>query len=187
MLNFLHKIDMSMFEAMNGRWISPFLDRFMTLVTNQETGILIVIAILLLFAVLGSKKGRVAALSVVLAYGIIDSVGHYILKPLFGRPRPCHLEIGRLLVDCGSGLSMPSLHAAASFGIFTALITHYGWRTAPFYILAACVAYSRVYVGVHWPFDIFAGALYGAAVGFGMAYFSKKIFFKGDKPDAKKT
>ncbi len=185
MLSAIQNIDMSIFNAVNGRWISPFLDRLMVLTTNQETGILIVIGLLALFALLGRKKGRVAALSVLVAYGIIDPLGSYVIKPLIARPRPCHLGIGRLLVDCGSGFAMPSLHAAASFGIFTALVVHYGWRAAPLYIFAAGVAYSRVYVGVHWPSDVVVGALYGASIGFAMAYLSKKIFFKKGNIDAK--
>ncbi len=177
-MTFLTDIDQRLFFLINGRWISPALDRFMVLATNQETGILIILAILVAFSVLGRRKGRIASLSAVLAYAFIDPVGHYIIKPLFARPRPCHLEIGRLLVDCGSGLAMPSLHSAASWGVFTAIVAFFGAPALPLFILAIIVGYSRVYVGVHWPFDVIVGAVYGAGIGLLAATILKKFFMK---------
>ena len=65
------------------------------------------------------------------------------------------------------GASFPSGHAAMSFAgaTFLALAAP---RLAPaLFVLAAAVAYSRVYVGVHYPLDVVAGAALGAAVGVG--------------------
>ncbi|HHS49672.1 MAG TPA: phosphatase PAP2 family protein [candidate division Zixibacteria bacterium] len=184
-MNFFRNIDLAIFAIINERWTTPALDSFMIHATNQETGILIILAILVIFAVLGRRKGRIAAVSALLSFAVIDPLGHYVIKRIIARPRPCHLDIGRLLVSCGGGFAMPSLHSAASFGIFTAIVFHYGAKSAPLYLLALVVAYSRVYVGVHWPTDVLVGALYGTAVGLAFVAASKRIFFREKKTDEK--
>lgn len=94
------------------------------------------------------------------------------LKPVIGRLRPCNvLEGVRLLAGCSKSGSMPSNHAANSFAYAVPLFfmprRHFslGWRLYPL-ALASLVALSRVYVGVHYPTDIVAGALFGTAVAF---------------------
>lgn len=74
-----------------------------------------------------------------------------------------------IIVPCGSGYSFPSSHAANHFalGVFMAItlkdkIKNIWWWTM---IWAAAVAYAQVYVGVHFPFDVFCGGLLGAGVG----------------------
>jgi undecaprenyl-diphosphatase len=87
------------------------------------------------------------------------------LKAAFERPRPA-ANIPQADPLMGAhGYSMPSGHAATAFAGAVAL--GYLWRRgAPlFFLLAAAIAYSRVYVGVHYPGDVLAGAVLGAAVG----------------------
>ena len=171
MIDWLDSIDRLIYTVINNDWTAPFFDCAMPLITDQETGVFLILAILTVFAVLGGRKGKIAAIAAILTVAFIDPVGHYLLKPLFARARPCHLEIGRLLVECGSGFSMPSLHAANSFGVFSALTVRYRWKVVPFLIIPIAVGYSRIYVGVHWPGDVLAGFIFGAAVGitFGLA------------------
>ena len=68
------------------------------------------------------------------------------------------------------GYSLPSGHAATAFAGAVAL--SYLWRRAAplFFLLAAAIAYSRVYVGVHYPGDVLLGAAIGAAVGAAWVY-----------------
>ncbi|HMK59904.1 MAG TPA: glycosyltransferase family 39 protein [Dissulfurispiraceae bacterium] len=91
------------------------------------------------------------------------------LKPIFGRIRPCHVEDGaRLLVGCTQSAAMPSGHAANSFAyalplfFMTRRFMGLACRVYPL-ALAGLVAYSRPYVGVHYPGDIIAGAILGIA------------------------
>ncbi len=91
-----------------------------------------------------------------------------LLKAIVERPRPFQAlpQIDPLLHGT-LGASFPSGHAATSFAgaTFLALAAP---RLAPaLFVLAAAVAYSRVYVGVHYPLDVVAGAALGAAVGVG--------------------
>lgn len=105
----------------------------------------------------------------VLSFLLADWASHE-LKHVITRVRPCHvLDEVRLLVGCSRSGSMPSGHAANSFAYATALFVltrdyvSLRWRLFPV-LLALLVCYSRVYVGVHYPGDVLAGALLGSAI-----------------------
>jgi undecaprenyl-diphosphatase len=87
------------------------------------------------------------------------------IKALVDRPRPpLHYAEPKTLVPLPHDASFPSGHAATSFAAAT-MLTFYFPRLAPlFYVLAAAVAFSRVYVGVHYPLDVVGGALLGVLV-----------------------
>jgi undecaprenyl-diphosphatase len=86
------------------------------------------------------------------------------LKPLIDRPRPFDTLDGDPLLGGTLGSSLPSGHAATSFaGAVT--LAYLFRRGLPFFlVLAAAIAYSRLYVGVHYPSDVLLGAALGAAV-----------------------
>lgn len=89
-----------------------------------------------------------------------------LLKGAVGRERPYQvLEIAEPLLRWDAGSSFPSGHAATSAAgavILTYLVGRGGWALA---LLAAGVAFSRVYIGVHYPLDVLAGAALGLGVG----------------------
>ena len=88
------------------------------------------------------------------------------LKALSDRPRPYEtLADVDPLLGGALGTSLPSGHAATSFA-GAVLLTGLVRRGAPaFFALATAIAFSRVYVGVHYPLDVVAGAALGALVG----------------------
>jgi undecaprenyl-diphosphatase len=84
-----------------------------------------------------------------------------LIKLAVRRRRP-ELDDLPALVSTGSRISYPSAHASTSFAGARALSRL--WPAAPLYVLAAAMALSRPYAGVHYPSDIAAGALLGTAV-----------------------
>jgi undecaprenyl-diphosphatase len=158
--------DRRLFLLVNGAWTHPVLDAVMVAVTDFD--LWRVPLILLLLAVLARARTdtRLAILFAVLAVVIADQVVASGLKPILHRVRPFHvLPEARKLVGAHDW-SFPSAHAANTFaaGVFLALRFR---RMRPLLAVSALASYSRVYVGVHWPTDVAAGALLGAGIGSG--------------------
>ena len=77
-------------------------------------------------------------------------------------PRPCNaLSDVRLLVGCTKSFSFPSGHATNAFAVATYLSYNYRRYFPCFFFMAVIIAYSRIYVGVHYPLDVASGALVG--------------------------
>jgi undecaprenyl-diphosphatase len=100
------------------------------------------------------------ALSILLASLVVNQV----LKPAIGRDRPFVVVPDVLVIGPSpADRSFPSGHAGNSFAAATALTRVAPAGTAAWWTLAVLIAYSRVYLGVHYPLDVLAGALVGIA------------------------
>lgn len=142
---------------------NPFCDTVMpyisSLARHGEFWILVAL-ILLCF-----KKTRKAGVAMGIAMACGYLVGNLGLKNLFARTRPYDVTEVELLVAKLHDFSFPSGHTLVSFEAATALwYYHRRWGVAAF-VLAAAIALSRLYLFVHYPTDVLAGALLGIAIG----------------------
>lgn len=166
MLESLQQLDTNLFYFFNRQLANIVFDYLMPFITNKKSWYPVWLITIILLLWKGGKRGRWALLIAILAFGLADPLVNRILKPLFQRVRPCNaLEDVHLLVRRSRGLSMPSSHAANFFAVATVFSYFYRKYQWIFWFLAALVAYSRVAVGVHYPFDILAGSLVGICCG----------------------
>ncbi|MDH4100703.1 MAG: phosphatase PAP2 family protein [Nitrospirota bacterium] len=124
-----------------------------------------ILAVVALFLFFNSSKTRAVAIVIGIAILLSDQTGNQ-LKHLVERPRPCKelLDI-HLLGGCSNSFSFPSNHSANMFASALILSWKYRKLTALFFLAAVTVAFSRVYIGVHYPFDVMGGALIGLVSG----------------------
>ena len=115
---------------------------------------------ILLGIVIAVALRRPAILLLVLAADLMADLTATGLRDAVGRPRP---DEAHRLVDA-SGFSFPSGHSTTSFACALVLAVLVPRLAVVFFTLAAAIAFSRLYVGVHYPLDVLAGAALGLAL-----------------------
>ncbi len=162
----LPEIDTSLFFLINKNLRNGILDVVMPFVSNNSK--IIFLPLLLWIVVRDRSKAWSYVVISLLAVAFADAGGG-VLKHLVARVRPCNaLEGVNLLVGCGKSFSMPSNHASNAFAFAMAFwFLRRDVATYFFIIVAAAIAFSRVYVGVHYPFDVVAGAVLGTGCAYG--------------------
>lgn len=172
-------VDIAILRFFNVTAASPLLDKFFIYICDFGIWVWPLVIVVLALLWKGEARGRWMVIFAVLAVAIIDPAIYRIIKPLVGRIRPCHdqaLAWIRLVDGCGGQYGFPSSHAANLFGMAMVIGAFYKRTRYYLYPLAALVAIGRVYLGVHYPSDVVAGAIFGAAVGWGLVYGGRKLF-----------
>lgn len=184
-------IDERLFVLLNGTLHNTFFDWFMPLITKSSTVLHFVVAMLLVYLIFQkfSKTAIINVLTYLVVFGLADSITHRILKPFFGRVRPCnpayffdgvnnYLINSRLLLGYKTSFSMPSNHASNMFAMATFWSLLYPKSAKFLFPIAFVITYSRLYVGVHYPFDLLFGSIVGSAIAISVyLLFEKQLRF----------
>jgi undecaprenyl-diphosphatase len=181
MIQYLDKIDQELFLFLNGLHNS-FFDTIMYWVTTQETWYPFYLLILIWMFWKFKKKAIIPFIIIILSITITDQLTSGVMKPFFERLRPCHNPDIQHLVHtvsgCGGLYGFASGHAANSFSLALMLFLFFNHQNKYWsfvFIWAALVAYSRVYVGVHYPGDILVGAAIGLLVSWLLFFLYLKL------------
>ena len=173
----MEKLDLSILYFFNRDLANPIFDYFFLTIAESKIFLGIILLIVALFIWRGSSRVRLALAVAVICVAIADPLTHYVLKPLFARPRPCHvLDDLRMLVGCGGRFGMPSNHAVNIFTAMTVLSLFIRKYSYGFSLIAVLIGISRIYLGRHYPGDVLAGAAFGIVLAFVIMYILMIIF-----------
>ena len=182
-------MDQEAFYLINHYWEHPALDRVMAVASSWDFWWPFMLAAGLAILAFGGFRARMMLLAVGLSIGLTDAVVVDSLKHLVGRLRPHEVLVGARTLDLAKakprflalgkplkveyshpgipparGNSFPSGHAANNFAMATVVAIFYGRRGWLAFLPAAIVAYSRIYVGSHWPLDVLVSCFLGAGI-----------------------
>ena len=191
MLEWLQNIDTQLFFFINNGLSNPVFDWLMPFITTKQNWYPLFLIIIIGLLWKGGKKGRIVVLLLIPVITLSDQIAASVIKPWVDRVRPCQafeaMGTVNMLIGMKTSPSFPSNHAANSFAAAAFFAHFYPERRWLYYTIAALVAFSRVYVGVHYPIDVLAGAILGFLCAF-IVYFayewiSKKVRQKEPLPE----
>lgn len=167
MIDIIINVDKKIFTFFNSSIANPVFDIFFPIITNQDIWIIPILLGIIILSIKGGTKGRIASIVLIIGVILADYSSAQIIKPYFQRLRPSHdiLDQIRLLVPKGGRYGFVSSHAANMYVSATILGYFYSKQKRLFFTIASLVAFSRVYVGVHYPADIVFGGLLGYGLG----------------------
>ncbi|HWR57993.1 MAG TPA: glycosyltransferase family 39 protein [Thermodesulfovibrionales bacterium] len=170
MLEWIKNIDTALFFFLNSDCRNWLFDIIMPVITHHAG--VVVLPFLLLFLIEERKRAfkvfAVSFFSILLA----DGTAH-ALKEIIVRARPCNVLANvHLLVGCSKTFSLPSGHATNAFAFAVPFLLMSRSRLRYLFVfVAALVGISRVFMGVHYPFDVIAGVVVGSLCGVFLVFF----------------
>jgi membrane-associated phospholipid phosphatase len=180
----LLQFDHWLFHKINQVWVNPFFDLTLPFMRQQEFWYFFYLFLLVFILYNFGIKGCWWAVTLIMTGIISDLMSSSVIKTFIFRVRPCRsqelADQVRVLVNyCPQSSSFTSSHAcnhfAAAWFIFITLNQTGSWRWLLF-LWAFTISYAQVYVGVHFPLDVFGGAVMGSLIGYGMSKFFRMQF-----------
>jgi undecaprenyl-diphosphatase len=160
-------MDYALFRTVNGLTGTHWLDRLLTILTGDLPALLMLLVALTFLTAwrrhrAARQRGAVlGTASAALALLLNQPISHLVARP---RPYLAHPAHAHLLIARSPDASFPSDHATGAFALAVGVWLYDRTIGAILLALAAVISFSRVYVGTHYPGDVLAGALIGAAV-----------------------
>lgn len=158
-------------------FVGGFSDKVMVFITHcGDKGYIWIAAGLIMCMTKKYRRCGITLLSGLLA-GVL--IGNVLLKNMVCRERPCWIrEIEGLLIAVPKDYSFPSGHTLSSFLAATVIVCRNRLLGMTAFAAAALIAFSRMYLYVHFPTDIIGGAVIGSAIGLAVVFVMDKIFFR---------
>ena len=148
----------------NGWWSSPILDQILPWLTYLGSHFAVILFIILSWII---TKQRKVFRHLVLLYAVQSAV-IYSLKFLIRRERPLFILEMASKLSKGPGEildpSFPSAHSVFAFMMATLLANQFPRYQVIFFVVAGLIGWTRIYLGLHYPTDVIAGALLGYAI-----------------------
>jgi membrane-associated phospholipid phosphatase len=173
----LKHFDQWLFIKINTSWTNSFLDTVFPFWREAYTwGPFYLFLTVFIFLNFGWKAWTWVVFFL-LTFTLTDQLSAHLFKAWVNRPRPCQddtLIVRELLGRCPGNASFPSSHATNHFGL--AFFLYYTLKPYVkkwgyfFFFWAATISYGQIYVGVHYPSDVLAGALMGSIIGLLTSY-----------------
>lgn len=162
--------DLPILDWIQAHMQSDFMDSFMPFITKfGDEGIFWIAVAVLLFLFPKTRKIGLG-MGFAMALGLLICNG--IMKPMIARPRPYDFQLAQfgktiqLLIEAESSFSFPSGHTIASFEASVVLLKNDKRMGIPAFILAILIAFSRMYLYVHYPTDVLLSVLLGTLFAF---------------------
>ena len=158
-------IDFSILNFIQAHFRCAFLDGIMPAITSLGNAGIFWIALTVLMLLIPKCRRVGVVMAAALAMDVVLCNG--IIKPLAARIRPYDINTAvQLIVAKPTDYSFPSGHSAASFAAVSALYFSRSKLWIPGFILALLIAFSRLYLYVHYPSDVLAGIIIGILLGY---------------------
>ncbi|HUZ59362.1 MAG TPA: phosphatase PAP2 family protein [Hanamia sp.] len=182
----IKQFDYRLFAKMNGQWHNSFFDVFFPFIREPTVWVPFYFFLVVFITLNFKTRGWLWVLFFLLNVILSDQVSSHLIKDNFWRLRPCHDpflfgHIRFLVAYCPVSSSFTSSHAVNHFAAAMFIFTTFKKALSPkwgyfLFLWAFAISYAQVYVGVHFPFDVFCGIILGVILGYIPAtIFNRKI------------
>lgn len=175
MLERIQELDERILFFIQENMRNPVLDRVMVFITSLGNAGFLWIGIAFLFIL--QKRYQKCGISLLCSITLSMFLGDNLLKPLIGRIRPCNQfpEV-ELLIPAFTTPSFPSGHTMVAFASATIIIYYHRKFGVLFYIVAALISFSRLYLFVHYPSDVLGGIILGITTSIIILHGLKRVY-----------